>query len=104
MFLCMQSSNTDYGVSWKKAYLEYDIIMILISEKWNESVYNDLMSGKISLEEAAVKTAVKSEELGERIYYLDQLYYEENHKHNRALLEKAATCGDKDAFDILQSL
>jgi len=102
IFLCMQGQGSKYGVSLKKNYLTFEIINEL-SKKW-EGAYLDLKAGKISPEEAVLKSTIRTEKLGELIYYLDQLYYEENNKHNRDLLERAVLCGDKDAFEILRGM
>lgn len=102
MFLCMQGQGIKYGVTLKKNYLTFEIINEL-SKKW-EGAYLDLKAGKISPEEAVLKSTIRTEKLGELIYYLDQLYFEENDKHNRDLLERAVLCGDKDAFEILRGM
>lgn len=102
MFLCMQGQGIKYGVTLKKNYLTFEIINEL-SKKW-EGEYLDLKAGKISPEEAVLKSTIRTEKLGELIYYLDQLYFEENNKHNRDLLERAVLCGDKDAFEILRGM
>lgn len=102
IFLCMQERGSAYGVTWKKNFLTVEIINEL-SDMW-EDAYLELKAGKISPEKAVLKTSVRTEKLGELIYYLDQLYFEENNKHNRELLERAVLCGDKDAFEILRNL
>ena len=102
IFLCMQEQDGSYNVTWKKNYLTIEIVNEL-SEKW-EDAYLELKAGKISPEEAVLKSSVRTEKLGELIYYLDQLYFEKNNKHNRDLLERAVLCGDKDAFDILRDM
>lgn len=104
MFLCMQSGNADYGVAWKKAYLTYEIITVLQDDWSNRNIYTDLNTGKITPKEAVLKSPIRSERLGELIYYLDLLYFEDKGIHDRELLERAAACGDKDAFELLQSL
>ena len=103
IFLCMQGSDVHYWTAWKRNFLTYDII-IQLRQKFNEDAYILLDEGKISAEDAVLKTTVRTEELGERIYFLDQLYYEDNGKHNRDLLEKATLCGNKYAFDILRGM
>ena len=102
IFLCMQTSNNAYSLIWKKNYLTIEIINEL-SKKY-EDAYLNLKAGKISPEEAVIKSSVRTEKLGELIYYLDQLYYEEKSQHNRELLERAVLCGDNNAFEILQGI
>lgn len=104
MFLCMQSGNADYGVAWKKAYLTYEILTVLQDDWSNRNIYIDLNTGKITPKEAVLKSPIRSERLGELIYFLDLLYFEDKGKHDRELLERAAACGDEDAFVLLQSL
>lgn len=103
IFLCMQHSNIHFYTSWKRNFLTYDII-IQLRQRFDEDAYKLLDAGKISPEEAVLKSSLRTKELGERIYYLDQLYYEETGKHNRELLERAVLCGDNDAFEILQGI
>ena len=100
----MQSGNADYGVAWKKAYLTYEIITVLQEDWSNRNIYTDLNTGKITPKEAVLKSPIRSERLGELIYYLDLLYYEDKGKHDKELLERAAACGNEDAFDLLRKL
>ena len=74
-----------------------------LSKKY-EDAYLNLKAGKISPEEAVIKSSVRTEKLGKLIYYLDQLYYEEKSQHNRELLERAVLCGDNNAFEILRGI
>ena len=99
----MQRSNIHFYTSWKRNFLTYDII-IQLRQRFDEDAYKLLDAGKISPEEAVLKSSLRTTELGERIYYLDQLYYEETGKHNRELLERAVLCGNNDAFEILQGI